>query len=165
MLFNHSIELRRIRPSGQALALLYDDAFGERRRAHMPFGDEVDYIKIGGTASSDAIFQSAIVLEYVEDKEHLVVVAQDGHNYSKCIRCRHESFYIGQPVLLVEHMNHDPGCLDRFNHLVTARNADFRLNSIRVMTYDVFGHELEVVYIDPYTGQINYDDRLDTPRI
>jgi hypothetical protein len=165
MLFNHSIELRRVRPSGQALSLAYDDAFGERRRAHMSFGHEVDHVRIGGTASSDVIVQSAMVLEYIEDKEHIVVVAQDGHRYSNCIRSRHESFYIGQPVLLVEHMDHDPGCLDQFDYLVTAHNADFRLNSIRVMTYDVFGHELEVVHVDPYTGQINYDDRLDSSRI
>lgn len=165
MLFNHSINLHSIRPSGQALKLKYDDAFGKRRNAHIPLGNEVDHIRVGGTASSDTIIQSAIVLEYIEDKEHIVVIAQDGQHYSNCIRSRRESFYKGQPVFLVEHMNHNPGCLNKFNYLVTAYEADFRLNSIRVMTFDAYDHQLEIVYIDPYTEQINYDDRLDSPRI
>jgi hypothetical protein len=117
----------------------------------------VESIRVGGTASTDVVIKQALVTEYDESSEHIVVLADDNETYP-CIRCPDESLEVGQAVLMVEHVDHSAGKLWSMNHLATARVADFRLNTVRVIGLDASNEEIALICVDPYTGQVNYDN-------
>jgi hypothetical protein len=148
VLFNHTIEFPIQRLRCRFARISYDNAFGVRKEVLIRFSNDVKQVRVGGTASSDIDVFPGVIVKYDEEHE----------------TCLDESFTELQSVYLVQHMDHSCGNLGSFNHLATAREADFRLNSIRVMGLNADGEEIATVRIDPYIGQVNYDD-MDAARI
>jgi hypothetical protein len=163
VLFNHTIEFPIQRLRCRFARISYDNAFGVRKEVLIRFSNDVKQVRVGGTASSDIDVFPGVIVKYDEEHETIQVLGSDEQNYW-CVRCLDESFTELQSVYLVQHMDHSCGNLGSFNHLATAREADFRLNSIRVMGLNADGEEIATVRIDPYIGQVNYDD-MDAARI
>lgn len=161
-LFNHEIEFPIQRLRHLLARITYDDAFGDRRTCMLKFDKSIKFLRVGGTASSSIDVKPGLVLDVDLDQEHLLVLGDDGQHYT-CVRSPFEQFIPNQEVLIAQHMDHRFGNFLSFNHLATSRPADFRLHSIRVIGFDVHHQETTVVYIDPFTQQINYN--VDTARI
>lgn len=160
-LFNHTIEFPIQRSRTRLARIAYDDAFGDRCEVLLRFGNDIDLLKIGGTASTDVILYHAIVVEDELFSSHVTVLTADGQQH-RCVKPPKESFAIGQSVIMAQHMDHSANKLWSFNYLATARDAEFKLNSVRVIGF-CNREERAQVFIDPYTGQVNYG--MDTARI
>lgn len=144
------VDLRRV-------SVDYDDPFGIRRRFEQSFlANKVAYIRVGGTAMSSVDVAQGVVIDIDRDSSHLFALCRA--NVIKCIYSEEECFEINDYVFLVEHMMHEEsGKLGLFDTLATKRNADFRLNSIRLVLFNKNDVEVGVIYIDPYLlGRVHY---------
>ena len=159
-LFNHEVTYTRIDEgdlgSGLMVHIAYDDAFGVRKEEHLGFEDRVEYVVVGGTATTNPLVLTGIATGYDKNREYLYVKASDGYVY-ECVYSLDEDIAVGDPVLIVEHMNHTMPGMSTFDWLATKRSADFQLNSIKIIAKDSDDVEIGHINIDPYTGCINFE--------
>lgn len=159
-LFNHVVQYEQYREldhgiSGLIVRLEYNDAFGERKNISLGFPSEVDHVLIGGTATTNPLMHTGLVVGFDNNRSHVYVKVSDGVIY-ECVYSMDEDLSVNDPIMVVEHLNHADNDLSEFDWLATTRAADFQLNSIRVSARDSDGNELSYLNIDPYTGFINF---------
>jgi hypothetical protein len=159
-LFNYKANYRRTNDVPGVSNLLvdfeYDDAFEVRQRALLVFPPEVDHITVGGTASTNPVVIRGTISHFDSRGTYAYVYASTGTPY-KCLFSKDEKLKPFQSVLVAEHLSHTDKQLNKFDWLVTAREAEFGLNSIRIIGKDCNGVEVNYINIDPYIGTIKYN--------
>lgn len=164
--FNHKISYRIVTEDIdpdvdiRIITVDYDDGFGVRRSYSTPcLAADVAYVQVGGTAMSSVnVFPGTVIRIDLVAQE--VLVLANGRVIS-CTRDEDEQLQVNDKVFAVEHMRNRNGEeYGQFDWLATKREADFRLNAIRIMMFDHEHTEFAVIHLDPYLAGHVRDGRI-----